>query len=118
MALFAGVFAFVLTVVQWGQYFACTGATSCAGVQVLPLESGTYSGVVWAGGALLAVSFICAVATQLTLSRSHIPFVVPLLLVVVALGLVALAWLILGGYVGTPFGSLSPDVPIAERIGS
>jgi hypothetical protein len=120
MVLFASVFAFVLTAVQWSQYFACAESSkpTCASVQVLALESGSYTGLVWATGALLVLYLGCAIATQLTLSRPHVPFVVPLLLVLVALGCAALAWLALGGYVGTPFGTLSPDIPMAERLGS
>jgi hypothetical protein len=117
MLLFVSVFAFVLTVVQWAQYFSCTGE-SCAAVQVLPLRSGTYTGLVWLTGALLIVYLGCAVAAQMTLSRTSVRFVIPWLLVLVGLGCVVLAWLILGGYVGTPVGTLSTDIPIAERIGS
>jgi hypothetical protein len=117
MLLFVSVFAFVLAVVQWGQYFSCSGET-CSAVQVLPLESGTYTGLVWLTGALLIVYLGCAVAAQITLSRTSMPFVVPLLLVLVGLSCVVLSWLILAGYVGTPVGSLSTDIPIAERIGS
>jgi hypothetical protein len=120
MLLFASVFAFVLTAVRWSQYFACADSSkpACGSVQLLSLESGSYLGLVWATGGLLALYVGCAVATQLTLSRPHVPFIVPLLLVLVALACAVLAWLALGGYVGTPFGTLSPDVPIAERVGS
>jgi hypothetical protein len=120
MVLFASVFAFVLTVVQWAQYFSCADATkpACSSAQLLTLESGSYGGLVWVTGGLLAVYVGCAIATQLTLSRPHVPFVVPLLLVLIGLSCVVLAWLVLGGYVGTPFGALSPEIPIAERIGS
>jgi hypothetical protein len=120
MALFASVFAFVLTVVQWTQYFACAGSSkpACASAQLLTLESGTYTGLVWVTGGLLAVYLGCAIAAQLTLSRPHVPFIVPFVLVLVGLVCVVLAWLVLGGYVGTPVATLSPDIPIAERIGS
>ncbi len=118
--LFASFFTFVFTGVQWAQYFSCAGTNrpTCTTVNVLALESGSYAGLAWVTGAFLALYLACAIATQMTLARPHVPVVVPLLLVLVGLGCVVLVWLILGGYVGTPFGTLSPEIPIADRVGS
>jgi hypothetical protein len=118
--LFASVFAFVLTLVQWAQYFSCADSSrpACSSAQLLTLESGSYAGLVWITGGLLAAYLGCAIAAQLTLSRPHVPFVIPLLLGLLGLTCVVVAWLVLGGYIGTPFGALSSDIPIAERIGS
>jgi len=120
VALFASVFAFVLTAVQWAQYFTCVGSTkpTCTTVQVLTLESGSYTGLVWASSLLLVIYLGCAVATQLTLSRPQLPVVIPVVLVLVGMVCVVVSWLILGGYVGTPFGTLSPEIPMAPPVES
>lgn len=91
-------------------YFSCgTGRRSgCAGANLLESTTGSYTGIVWTVGLLFVLSLVCAGCVQFRMGRWHFLIVWPLALV--ALGTALLAYLIISGTVGTPWGSLIPEV--------
>jgi hypothetical protein len=91
-------------------YFSCgrDGRSQCGGATLLESTTGSYTGIVWSVGLLLLLSVLCAAIVQFRMGRWH--FLIIWSLAALALGSAVLAYLIISGAVGTPWGSLIPDV--------
>jgi hypothetical protein len=91
-------------------YFSCGrgGRSGCAGANLLESTTGSYTGIVRVVGLLFLLAVLCAVVVQFRIGRWH--FLMVWSLAVLALGFALLGYLIISGTVGTPWGSLIPEV--------
>lgn len=85
-------------------YSQCLDPVQCSSADLLESTTESYVGIVWSAAALHAVAIICAVVVQLTMRKLH--FLIVWAIALLCLGSSVLAYGIISGAVGTPWGQL------------
>lgn len=95
---------------SWVTYQACSGHDSsfCLSVQLRPLAHGTYGGLLFVVGALMVAALVAVVVAPILLRRS---MVASWVVAGVGFALAILAFLVMSGSLGTPWGALGQPPP-------
>ena len=101
-----GVLGMFVSIPLTLNYIECTDPGQCSPADALWPSSGSYTGILWTAGVLLSFAVLAAALVQLTVRKLH--FALVWLLALSCNGFSLLAYLVISGGIGTPWGRLVP----------